>query len=128
MGEPGLNGLRVFVVEDESLVAMMIEDMLVDMGCTVADVACHVEDALAKISSLTFDAAVVDVNLNGSRSFQVAEKLFERRVPFVLSTGYGYSGVPDRLRGVPLVVKPFRWKDLRQALQAALSLHAGGAQ
>jgi DNA-binding NtrC family response regulator len=124
MGARNLNNLRVFIVEDESMVSALIEDMLADMGCAVVGVASNVEEAVAKFAEVSFDAAILDLNLNGSRSLVLAEKLAEMRVPFVLCTGYGSSGVPAGSLRAPLIGKPFQESDLRQALIAALDLNA----
>ena len=113
-----LKDLRGFIVEDESMVSMLIE--LADMGCAVVGVASDVEEAVMKFAEVSFDAAILDLNLNGSRSLILAEKLAEMRVPFVLSTGYGPSGVTAASLRAPLIGKPFRESDLRKALIAAL--------
>jgi CheY-like chemotaxis protein len=120
MNAPGLIGLRVLVVEDESMILMLIEDMLAEMGCTVAGVASDVQGALRMMPSVQFDAAIVDINLNGTRSVPIAERLRNMRTPFVLSTGYGGSGASPAFSGIPIVAKPFEQKDLRTALLAAL--------
>lgn len=120
----GLDGCRVLIIEDESLVSMFIEDTLADIGCTVVGVAAELEEALSKISALSFDVAVVDLNLNGTRTYPAAEALAHRRVPFVFSTGYGATGIPDAFRNVPIIQKPFQERDLQGALTKALSLHS----
>src|SRR3982750_2127731 len=102
-----IKGLRVLVVEDEALVAMLIEDMLVDLGCVVVGIASTVEDALARISSSAFDLAILDVNLHGTESYPAAHALAFKSVPFLFSTGYGARGLPDALRSVPVLAKPF---------------------
>jgi len=99
---------------------MLIEDILDELGCKVAGVASELGEALTKSEEEEFDIAILDVNLNGARSFRVAEKLAELRVPFVFSTGYGFAGVPAAFHGVPILVKPFRDQDLREALATAL--------
>ena len=119
--ERGLAGLRVLVVEDESLICMLIEDMLADIGCTVAAIASELDDATSKISKLSFDAAILDVNLNGSQTYPAAEALTQKHIPFVFSTGYGAAGIPEMFRGVPTIEKPFQESDLRKALTAALA-------
>lgn len=121
MTETSHKGLRVLIIEDESMVAMLIEDMLADLGCTIAGVASRLDEAMGKVSSLAFDAAILDVNLNGSLTHPVAEALVERGTPFILATGYGASGVPETLRRVPVLTKPFYQRDLEQALAAALA-------
>jgi CheY-like chemotaxis protein len=124
MTASGLNDLRVLIIEDESLLAMLIEDMLSDLGCTVVGVASDLKGALKKVAEAAFDAAIVDVNLNGARSFEVAEKLTEMRRPFVLSTGYTFPGAPATLQRAPTLLKPFREDDLRKALSAAVRARA----
>jgi CheY-like chemotaxis protein len=115
-----LKDIRVLIVEDEAMVMMLIEDILDELGCKVAGVASELGEALTKSEEADFDIAILDVNLNGARSFRVAEKLAELRVPFVFSTGYGFAGVPAAFHGVPILVKPFRDHDLREALATAL--------
>src|SRR5581483_8314521 len=115
-----LKDIRVLIVEDEAMVTMLIEDILDELGCKVAGVASELGEALSKSEEEEFDIAILDVNLNGARRFRVAEKLAELRVPFVFSTGYGFAGVPTAFHGVPVLVKPFREHDLRDALATAL--------
>jgi CheY-like chemotaxis protein len=112
--------IRVLVVEDEALVAMMLEDMLDTIGYRVAGVASNIEQAQQTIVDTAFDVVVLDVNLKGALSFGIAEKLRAMGVPFVLSTGYGQMGVPPAYRDAPIIAKPFRVADLQQALEAAL--------
>ena len=78
-----LSGRRVLVVEDEMLVLIMIEDMLADLGCKSVTSAATVDKALALIDAQVFDAALLDMNLNGDDSHPVAEALSARGVPFV---------------------------------------------
>jgi len=90
-----LSGKRVLVVEDEMLVLMAIEDMLADLGCTSISVAGNLDKALALIEVERFDIATLDINLNGQRSYTVAEALSNAGVPFAFSTGYGEHGVGE---------------------------------
>jgi CheY-like chemotaxis protein len=120
MGGSRLDHLRVLIVEDESLIAMLIEDALAELNCTVAAIASSLSDALDKVSSMEFDVAILDVNLNGSPSYPVAEILVQRRIPFIFSTGYGASGVPEAFRAVPVLAKPFREGDVGRRLEAAV--------
>jgi CheY-like chemotaxis protein len=83
-----LSGRRVLVVEDEMLVLIMIEDMLVDLGCESVTAAATIAQALALIEAQVFDVAMLDMNLNGSQPYSVADALAARIIPFVFSTGY----------------------------------------
>lgn len=112
-----ITGLRILVVEDEPLVAMMIEDMLAEMGHVIARVASRLEDGLDAAAGGEFDAAVLDVNLGGESSFEIAERLRDRAIPFVFATGYGSAGVLDRFSGTPVLHKPFRDDELARALE-----------
>lgn len=116
-----ITGKSVLVVEDESLVAMFIEDTLADLGCSVAGFATHFADALEKARTLSFDVAILDVNLNGQQTFPIAELLAGRGVPFVFATGYGMATVPDGFESRPIVQKPFQERELARALAGALA-------
>jgi CheY-like chemotaxis protein len=90
-----LSGRRVLVVEDEMIVAWLLQDMLADLGCAVVGPAARVAQALAMIDAEAIDAAVLDVNLNGQKSYPVADALAARGVPFVFSTGYETESLPN---------------------------------
>src|SRR5277367_6352119 len=97
--------LRMLVVEDEGLVAMLIEDMLDDLGCEVACSAASVAQALKWLDDGgEADAALLDVNLGGEAVWPVAEALMARGVPFAFTTGYGQLGEP-RFEHAPLLGK-----------------------
>jgi CheY-like chemotaxis protein len=113
-----LNGLRVLVVEDEMLVAMLLEDMLGDFGCSVVGPAATLREALPLAQTADLDAAVLDVNLGGDPIFPVADALKARGVPFVFASGYGENGLAEAHRGAPVLQKPFRQADLERALNA----------
>jgi CheY-like chemotaxis protein len=118
---PDLMGRRILVIEDESMVSMLIEDTLADMGCVVVALASRFDDGLAKAQTLAFDAAILDVNLAGERSFAIADALRMRKLPFVFATGYGIASIPQPQRDVPILQKPFASHDLEQALRSALA-------
>ena len=120
--------LRILIVEDEMLVAMNIEDMLLDLGHEVAGLAGRLEPALALARDAEIDVAMLDVNLAGEQSFPVADALIERGVPFLFATGYGLKGIPERYRDRPVLQKPFRASDLAQALREAASPRPGGGE
>jgi two-component SAPR family response regulator len=118
--DPRLKGLRVIVVEDETLVAILLEDMLSELGCTVVGTAHRVPKALDLVSQTTPDAAVLDVNIAGDEVYPVAEALAARNIPFVFATGYGARGLSGTWRERPIVQKPFQVEHLSQGLLAAL--------
>lgn len=113
-----LKGRRILVVEDEAVLAIMVEDMLIDLGCVVVGVAGTVEKGIAIASStdVALDGAVLDVNIGGEAVFPVAEALTARGVPFIFATGYGTDGLEPRYAWRPTVAKPFLLRTLEQAL------------
>lgn len=117
-----LTGRRVLVVEDESLVAMLLETILEDMGCTPVGPAANVDDGLKMATDEPLDAALLDVNVAGKQVFPVAEALKARGVPFVFSTGYGEGGLPDEWRGQATIQKPFTEAAVRDALMKAMGV------
>jgi CheY-like chemotaxis protein len=118
--DPRLQGLRVIVVEDETLVAILLEDMLAELGCEVLWTAHRVGKALDLVAQSTPDAAVLDVNIAGDDVYPVARALAERNIPFVFATGYGSRGLADSWRDRPIVQKPFQVQHLSHGLLAAL--------
>lgn len=117
-----LAGRRVLIIEDKSMVTMLLQDMLADIGCEVAGFAFRYPDALTKSTSLLFDAAILDVNLNGQHTFPIAEAIGERGLAYVFSTGYGEASIPEPLQSAPVLQKPFRQADLERALRTALGI------
>ena len=116
---------RVLLVEDDGLVAMLVEDMLDELGFACIGNPGSVSEALAALSAGGFDVAILDVNLNGERVFPVADALVDDGVPFVFATGYGAADIPEAYRRWPVAAKPFRLDDLEAALNAALALSTG---
>jgi len=117
--ESVLTGRRVLLVEDEALVAMLVEDMLADEGCEVAATASRLGEALALAgdTGLLIDLAILDVNLAGEPVFAVAEVLAKRGVPFAFATGYGAGGLPEAWRRRPTLQKPFTAADVHAVLK-----------
>jgi CheY-like chemotaxis protein len=116
-----MSGRRVLVVEDEMLVAMMIEDMLVELGFEIVGPATRLQRALDLAQGENFDFAVLDINLANERSFPVATVLRERGIPFVFATGYGSPGLNDSFQGTTTLQKPFEQRQLESAISTALS-------
>lgn len=116
---------RVLIVEDEFMVAMLVEDMLEDLGCSVAAVAANLQSGLEAAAGEAFDLAVLDVNLNGEKSFPIADTLLNRGIPFVFGSGYGLSSVREVYPNVPVIAKPFLQSTLADALDLAQRQAAG---
>lgn len=117
---PSLPGCSILLVEDEALVAMLLEELLNEMGCHAVQIASRVETALSSIAAKTFDIAILDVNLKGETSYPIADLLELHKIPFVFATGYGIQVVPEKYRWHTVLQKPFRKPELEEALLAAL--------
>jgi len=111
-----LQGRRILVVEDEFLVAMLIEDILEAAGCVVSGPIPRLAEALDAARREACDAAVLDVNLAGQRVFPVADILSGRNIPFLFVTGYGTVALLGDYAERPRICKPFKIADLLGAL------------
>jgi DNA-binding response OmpR family regulator len=111
-----LDGLRIMVVEDELLVAMLIEDALALEGADVLGPFSTLAEALPAAETLGIDAAVLDVNLRGERVYPAAQALAARGIPFLLLSGYGADAVPPDQPGWRACFKPFTPGQLLTAL------------
>jgi CheY-like chemotaxis protein len=110
----------ILVIEDVTVIAMEIANLLRDAGCEVVGPVGTLPDALAAVDRDSFDAAVIDVNLHGEKAFPIMETLESAAVPFVIVTGYGRDQLPRRFRHHSLVAKPFTQGELLEGLGAAL--------
>jgi CheY-like chemotaxis protein len=115
-----LSGARVLLVEDEGLVALMIEDMLEELGLKVVASAAHVPKACELATTASFDVALLDVNLAGEFVFPVARILLARKIPFLFSTGYGGPPLQEEFRNAPAIGKPFSIDQLDEKLRTLL--------
>jgi DNA-binding response OmpR family regulator len=122
-----LSAQRILIVEDEMMLLMLLEDIVSDLGCQSVSVAATVQQALALIDSQAFDIAMLDVNLNGEKSFPIADALGARGVPYIFVTGYGIDAFPVSYRDRPLLPKPYSFADVGNSLTRLLS-HMGAEQ
>lgn len=107
-----LSGQRVLVVEDEMMVLMTIEGMLEDLGCKSITTAATIDQAIDLIDAQIFDVAMLDVNLNGVKSYPVAAALVSHGVPFCFSTGYADHGPTEDYNDRPVLRKPYPYQKL----------------
>lgn len=114
------SSLQILVVEDESLVAMMIEDMLTDLGHKVVATSGRMPDASRLVSNASADLVILDVNLNGEETYPLANSLAAREIPFIFATGYGSSGIKAEWSDVPVLQKPFQSRELAEAINLAI--------
>jgi CheY-like chemotaxis protein len=114
---------RILIVEDSFLITTILQDMFDDLGWEIIGPAARLEDALTLARDENFDVALLDVNLDGAMSWEVASILKERRIPFIFSTGYGEGGIlPASLAGSKIVSKPFQLAVVEQALRDAITV------
>ncbi|HEY5047071.1 MAG TPA: response regulator [Rhizomicrobium sp.] len=106
---------RVLIVEDEALIAFLLEEMIHDLGYEVAAVANSLSKAMAT-EPASFDMAILDVQLNGEQVYPFAQTLTARGTPYAFATGNGGSDIPEAHRGALLLQKPFQQESLKRVL------------
>ena len=111
-----LQSRRILVVEDETLLAVTIEEILQDLGCVVVGPVGRLDAALRSATNDSLDAAVLDISIRGGMVFPVAEKLLARGIPFVFASGYGEWALPERFADRLRVAKPFTVRELEAAV------------
>jgi DNA-binding response OmpR family regulator len=116
-----MTGHSILIVEDEPLIAMMLEDFLESLGHKVRATCGSVGESLRVVEDGGFDVAVVDVNLGGESAWPVARKLREKSIPFVIATGGHVDPPPPEFASVPLIEKPYTIDRVTPALDAALA-------
>ncbi|MCO6049976.1 response regulator [Mesorhizobium sp. RP14(2022)] len=120
--DEGTKGLSVFVVEDEALVALNLEDMLAELGCTIIGPVMRLDRAEQMLADgIDADVAILDVNVAGQMVFPFARRLAENGVPIVFATGYGRAGLPEDLHDMPILQKPYTMDDVALGLRSAVS-------
>lgn len=119
--------LRALLVEDEPLIAMLFESYVEELGVAWIVRAASLAAGLEAARTGDFDFALLDVNLNGKRSYPIADLLAGRRIPFIFLTGYGQQGLDDRFAGRPVLTKPFSARSLRRVVSRLVDLPSGRA-
>jgi CheY-like chemotaxis protein len=119
IGEQYPHGLRIFVVEDDLMITMMMRSMLDKLGCLVVGTADTVKQALEMVDATNaIDVAILDVNIGDDVVFPVADLLLEREVPCIFSTGYATPVLTERYPLCGLLDKPYVLKGLLKSLLA----------
>lgn len=119
-GMSSFAGRRILVVEDEPIIAMALEDMLLDLGCEVVGPASTLPEAQALAETADIDAALLDININAGRSYVIADELRRRAVPFAFATGYGEEGIENGGGDAPVLQKPYRQAQVEAVLRQLL--------
>ena len=109
--------LRVLIVEDEMTIALLLEEMVEELGYEVAGLAMRLPQAIELARTRTLDLAILDVNLDGHMSYPVADILAARGVPHVFATGYGSNGIEPGYRSEVILKKPYVMDDVRIAIE-----------
>ena len=112
-------GRSILIVEDEPLIAMMLEDFLDSLGHTVVGTVESVKDAQTAIAQGGFDIAILDVHLKGEHIWPVADRLADGGVPFILATGGHIEPPPARHADAPVLAKPYTIDAIEPALAKA---------
>ena len=121
----GLADRRVLVVEDDMMIAVLIEEVLQDLGCIVVGPVGKLDAALRLAGSEVLDAAILDVNIRGEHVYPVAEQLRTRGIPFVLASGYGDWALPAAFRSQPRLTKPFTYDDIEAQMRLLCGAQGG---
>ena len=112
---------RVLLVEDEVLITLLLQDMLLDLECEVADAPASLDDALSAARNGAFDLALIDLNLHGKLTYPVADILKARQIPFIFVTGYGSAALEPAYADALVLEKPFHRKDLEAIIARVFS-------
>jgi CheY-like chemotaxis protein len=121
-----LRSPRVLIVEDETLVSMLIEDMVCDCGGQVVGPASTFEQAITLAVEEDLDLAILDVNMAGLAVYPVADILRHRGIPFIFVTGYDPGIIPTRYRQAPVLLKPFSYEAFSETFDMAVAERVHG--
>jgi DNA-binding response OmpR family regulator len=117
-----MSGTRsILIVEDEPLIAMMLEDFILSLGHEVSGNCDSVSSALAEVAKGEFNLAILDVNLKGQSVWPVATALRDKGIPFVLASGGHVDPPPAEFASVPMIEKPYTIDRVTPVIDAALA-------
>lgn len=114
-------GVSVFLVEDETLIRMMIAEMIEELGHKVVAEAGSIQAAEPLARTSPFDLGIFDINIGGSVISPIAEIVAARGLPFIFVSGYGPEGLPAMFKGKPVLRKPFSIAEFGSVITSALS-------
>lgn len=117
---------RILIVEDETLVSMLLEDLLMDLGHEITNTVPTVIAALDAIADDPPDCVILDVNLGEESGYPVAEELSRREIPYAFATGFGRHDIDGNYSHTPVLAKPFDERKLDSIVNELLSQPAGG--
>ena len=112
--------MKALLVEDELILAMYAEEMLSDLGVDVIATAATLQQGLSHAMKEPFDIAVLDINLNGTESYPIADALIERSIPFIFASGYSGRGINSKYMHIVAVQKPYTSGSLELAIARAI--------
>jgi DNA-binding response OmpR family regulator len=116
--------LRFLLVEDEALILLNLKTTFKELGWEVAGTAAKIDAAMSMARTGSFDAAIIDVNLDGSMTYPVADILRERTIPFAFTTGYGRTAIDNTYSDVPILQKPFSRDQLESVVSRLLAVES----
>jgi DNA-binding NtrC family response regulator len=117
-----LAGQRILIAEDETLIALELEEVLQDLGCEIIGPVTRVKDVHSRIQTCNLDGALLDVNLRGEQIFTVLPQLIEQGVPLIITSGYADATLfPESFRALPRIAKPFDAAALRRLCVATFA-------
>lgn len=114
-----LNGQRILVVEDNFIMALDLSQMVEELGGEVVGPAGRLDEGMALARANEIDGAILDVNLDGANTFNLADGLLAGNVPVIFATGYDIKTLPDRFGDTPKLSKPFSLDTVKKAVQKA---------
>jgi DNA-binding response OmpR family regulator len=118
-GPEDLHEMRILIVEDDYLLAAALAEAMRERGAEVIGPAATLAEAMKAVETRWIDRAVLDVDLGGETSVQIADRLEAAGIPYVIATGLDAASLPERFRGKPRLEKPYRLEALTAMMAAA---------